>query len=80
VSDATTAALDSTAVAATTPTRSARSTQIDGTDEAHRVERMVRVGGRVVLELRPVGLEIAETVRVTLPEDRLVCRLGTAAD
>ena len=36
--------------------------------------------GRVVLELRPVGLEISETVRVTLPEDSLVSRLGTAAD
>ena len=48
--------------------------------QAHRVERMMRVGGRVVLELRPVGLEISETVRVTLPEDSLVSRLGTAAD
>jgi hypothetical protein len=41
---------------------------------------MMRVGGRVVLGLRPVGLEISETVRVTLPEDSLVSRLGTAAD
>jgi hypothetical protein len=30
---------------------------------------VVRVGGGDVLELRPVGLEITETVRVTLPED-----------
>jgi hypothetical protein len=37
------------------------------------------IEGRVVLELRPVGLEISETVRVTLPEDSLVSRLGTAA-
>jgi hypothetical protein len=48
--------------------------------QAHRVERVVRVEARVVLELRPVGLEISETVRVTLPEDRLVSPLGTAAD
>jgi hypothetical protein len=40
--------------------------------QAHRVERVVRVDARVVLELRPVGLEISETVRVTLPEDGLV--------
>jgi hypothetical protein len=48
--------------------------------QAHRVERVVRVDARVVLELRPVGLEISETVRVTLPNDRLVSRLGTAAE
>jgi hypothetical protein len=48
--------------------------------QAHRVERVVRVDSRVVLELRPVGLEISETVRATLPEDRLVSRLGTTAD
>jgi hypothetical protein len=41
---------------------------------------MMRVGGRVVLELRPVGLKISETARVTLPQDSLVSRLGTAAD
>ncbi len=48
--------------------------------QAHRVERVLRVDARVVLELRAVGLEIAEAVRGTLPEDRLVTRLGTAAD
>ena len=38
--------------------------------QAHRVERVVRVGARVVLEMRPVGLEISEAVRVRLPVDR----------
>ena len=33
-----------------------------------------------LLEMRPVGLEISEAVRVTLPVDRLVTRLGVAAD
>ena len=48
--------------------------------QAHRVERVVRVGARVVVEMRPVGLEIPEAVRVRLPVDRLVTRLGVAAD
>src|SRR5262245_8315065 len=48
--------------------------------QAQRVERAVHVDGRVVLELRPVGLEVSETIRVTLPTDRLVSRLGTAAE
>jgi hypothetical protein len=48
--------------------------------QAQRVERAVYVEGRVVLELRPVGLEVSETIRVTLPSDRLVSRLGTAAE
>jgi hypothetical protein len=48
--------------------------------QAQRVERAVHVDGRVVLELRPVGLEICEMIRVSLPEDRLVSRLGTAAE
>jgi hypothetical protein len=48
--------------------------------QAQRVERAVHADGRVVLELRPVGLEVSETSRVTLPDDRLVSRLGTAAD
>jgi hypothetical protein len=48
--------------------------------QAHRVERVARVGARVVLEMRPVGLEISAAVRVTLPVDRLVTRLGMAAD
>jgi hypothetical protein len=47
---------------------------------AQRVERAVHGDGRVVLELRPVGLEVSETSRVTLPNDRLVSRLGTAAE
>jgi hypothetical protein len=48
--------------------------------QAQRVERAVHVDGRVVLELRPVGLEALETIRVTLPNDGLVSRLGTAAE
>jgi hypothetical protein len=47
---------------------------------AQRVERVMHVDGRVVLELRPVGLEVPETIRVTLPNDRLVRRLDTAAE
>jgi hypothetical protein len=38
------------------------------------------VDGRVVKELWPVDLEIWETVRVNLPQDRLVRRLGTSTD
>jgi hypothetical protein len=48
--------------------------------QAHRVERVVRLDARVVLELRPVGLSVSETVRITLLEDALVGRLGTARD
>jgi hypothetical protein len=48
--------------------------------QAQRVERAVHVDGRVVLELRPVGLKVSETIRVALPEDMLVSRLGTAAE
>jgi hypothetical protein len=48
--------------------------------QAQRVERAVHVDGRVVLELRPVGLEVSETIRGTLPNDRLVSRLGTGAE
>lgn len=48
--------------------------------QAHRVERVVLVEGRVVVELRPVGLDFSDVVRVTLPLDRRVERLGTAAD
>jgi hypothetical protein len=48
--------------------------------QAQRVERGVQVDCRVVLELRPVGLGVSETSRVTLPDDRLVSRLGTAAE
>jgi hypothetical protein len=42
--------------------------------QAQRVERAVHVDGQVVLELRPVGLEVSEIIRVTLPNDRLVSR------
>jgi hypothetical protein len=45
--------------------------------QAQRVVHAVHVDG---LELRPVGLQIGETVRVSLPEDRLVSRLGTSAE
>jgi hypothetical protein len=48
--------------------------------QAQRVERVVRVDAHVVLELRAVSLKISETVRVTLPEDTRVRRLGTATD
>jgi hypothetical protein len=48
--------------------------------QAQRVERAVHVDGRVVLELRPAGLEVSATIRVTLPDDRIVSRLGTAAE
>jgi hypothetical protein len=48
--------------------------------QAQRVEDAVHVDGRVVLELGPVGLEMSETIRVTLPNDRLLSRLGTAAE
>jgi hypothetical protein len=48
--------------------------------QAHRVERVLRVAGCVVLELRPAGLAVSEAVRVTLPVDRIVSRLGTATD
>jgi hypothetical protein len=48
--------------------------------QAQWVARVVHVDGRVVLELRPVGLDVPDAVRVTLPEDRLVSRLGTAAE
>jgi hypothetical protein len=48
--------------------------------QAQSIERVVHVDGRVVLEMRPVGLEISEVVRVTLPLARLVRRLGTTAD
>jgi hypothetical protein len=62
------------------PVTSGRVTLFDSTTpQAQRVERAVHVDGRVVQELRPVGLEIWETVRVSLPEDRLVSRLGQAS-
>jgi hypothetical protein len=48
--------------------------------QAHRVERIVHVDARVVVELRPVGLEVPDVVRVGLSADTRVTRLGTAAD
>jgi hypothetical protein len=48
--------------------------------QAHRVERVVLVDRRVVVELRPLGLDVADVVCVTLPVDRLVDRLGMAAE
>ena len=48
--------------------------------QAHRVERVVLADGRVVVELRPVGLDVADMVRLTLPVDRVVDRLDTAAE
>jgi hypothetical protein len=48
--------------------------------QAHCVERAVFVDGRVVVELRPVGLDVPDAVRVTLAVDRLVVRLGTIAE
>lgn len=47
--------------------------------QAHRVERVVLVDRRVVVDLRPLGLDVADLVRVTLPVDSLVDRLGMAA-
>jgi hypothetical protein len=47
--------------------------------QAHRVERVMIVDARVVLELRPVGLSLPGTVRLDLPADAAVERLGSAA-
>jgi hypothetical protein len=52
----------------------------DGRTAVRCDDRADNVDGRVVLEVRPVGLEVSETIRVTLPNDRLVSRLGTAAE
>jgi len=48
--------------------------------QAQRAQRAVHLDGRIMLELRPVGLEIWETVRVSLPKDRLASRLGALAE
>jgi len=50
------------------------------TPQARRVERVVLGEGRGVVELRPVGLDVADVVRVALPVDGLVVRLGRAGD
>ena len=51
-----------------------------GDPQAQRVERVVLVVGGVVVALRPLGLDVADAVRVTLVVDGLVQRLGRAAD
>jgi hypothetical protein len=38
------------------------------------------VGGRVILGLRPVGLAVPDTGRVTLPVLTVIDRLGSAAE
>jgi hypothetical protein len=48
--------------------------------QAHRVERVALIDGRVVVELRPAGIDVSNAVRVTLPLDRLVERLGKAGE
>ena len=44
--------------------------------QAQRVERVVLVVGGVVVALRPLGLDVADAIRVTLAVDRLLERLG----
>jgi len=39
----------------------------------------VLVVGRVLVALRPLGLDVADAVRVTLAVDSLLARLGKAA-
>jgi hypothetical protein len=51
-----------------------------GDPQGHQVELMTTVDGQVVLELRPLGLAVAETVRVTLPSGAVIDRLGSAGD
>jgi len=48
--------------------------------QAHRVERLVIVEARVVVELRPVGLDLPDAVRVTVSTEAIVDRLGRAGD
>jgi hypothetical protein len=48
--------------------------------QAHRVERMMIADRRVVLELRPVGLAVPDTVWVALPAVVVVDRLGSAGE
>jgi hypothetical protein len=45
-----------------------------------RIERVLVADGRVVLEVRPVGLAVDDTVRVTLPSEAVVDRLGSAGE
>ena len=51
----------------------------DWTTRKRFVLSVVRVDGRVGLELRRVGLDVPDPVRVEPPADWLVTRLGTAA-
>jgi hypothetical protein len=46
--------------------------------QAHRAEGVMIADARVVLEVRPVGLSVPRTVRLDLPADPAVERLGSA--
>lgn len=48
--------------------------------QAQRVERVLVDDGQVILEMRPLGLAVADTVRVTLSAETVIDRLGTAED
>jgi hypothetical protein len=48
--------------------------------KAHRVEEVMIVDGRVILDLRPVGLVVPDTRRVTVPVETVIDRLGSAAE
>jgi hypothetical protein len=47
--------------------------------QAHRVERVMVVDVRVVLDVRAVGLSLPGTVRIDLSAGAVVERLGSAA-
>jgi hypothetical protein len=46
--------------------------------QAHRVERVLVADGRVVLELRPIGLAVPEATRVSVPGEAVIDRLRSA--
>jgi hypothetical protein len=46
--------------------------------QTHRVERVMIADGRVVLELRPLGLAVSDAVRVTVRAEAVIDRLGSA--
>jgi hypothetical protein len=48
--------------------------------QAHLVERMMIVDARVDLDLRPVGLAVTESRRVTVPCETVIDRLGSAGE
>jgi hypothetical protein len=48
--------------------------------QAHRGERVVICEERVVLELRPVGLAVPDSIQVTASIDAVIDRLGAAED